>query len=54
MRRLLALGAVAAAVTFSAVPAAAEPIARFPLCDLEGRCDKWCEVNAKPPILVCR
>jgi hypothetical protein len=44
MRRLLAVAAVVT-VLGSAGVASAKDIATFPLCDLDGHCDRHCTVN---------
>ena len=54
MRRRPGPGALAAGMTSPAVPATADPILTVPLCDLDGHCDKRCEVYAKPAGVSCR
>jgi hypothetical protein len=45
MRRLLAAAVVATALAGTAGVATAKDIVTFPLCDLDGRCDRHCTVN---------
>ena len=52
---LLALGSLAVALAVGAVatPATAKEITRFPLCDLEGHCDRHCVVATDAPYFWC-
>ena len=53
MRRLLAATFVALAVGSSAGVASAKEIVRFPLCDLDGHCDRHCVVATDAPYFWC-
>lgn len=53
MRRLLALSLAALAVTATVLPAQAKETARFPLCDLDGHCDRHCVVETDAPYFFC-
>ena len=53
MRRLFALALVALAVSATAAPSGAKEIARFPLCDADGHCDRHCVVQTDAPYFYC-
>jgi hypothetical protein len=54
MRRLLAAGVLALGLGgVAAGPASAKEIARFPLCDLDGHCDRTCLVSTDAPYFRC-
>ena len=53
MRRLIVLGTIAAALVGGVAPAMAKDIVRFPLCNLEGQCDRHCVVSTDKPFFRC-
>lgn len=54
MRRLSTLfSALVLAMALSDPAAAAKDIARIPLCDLDGHCDRTCVVSADEPFVRC-